>query len=162
MVIFFAIDVGSKVWVRANLPHGYEADGPIIPDFLELTHTTNPGVSFSFMADWDETIRVPLLIGVSSLAVIGMLYYLFRYWDEQDRWSRWALIWIIPGAMGNLVDRVVYHGVTDFMHFLWFGKSLFVNNIADCFISVGVVFFVIATFFGYKEAASEEVVEKTS
>ena len=156
MIVFLGLDVSSKIWVRANITL-YETSG-LLKNFLDLTHVQNRGVSFSFLADYPDSIRIPLLVGVSLVATVAMLYYQTRYWDELDFCTRSGLAWVIPGAAGNLIDRVFYGYVTDFFHFRWYEKSFFVNNIADCCISVGVVFFVIPLFFNKKDSASSKSV----
>ena len=156
MIFFLGLDLGSKIWVRANIPL-YETSG-LLKNFLDLTHVQNRGVSFSFMADYPDSIRIPLLVGVSLVATAAMLYYQTRYWEELDFYTRTGLTCVIPGAVGNLIDRVVYGYVTDFFPFRWYETIFFVNNIADCFISVGVVFFVIPLFFHKKNSASSKSV----
>lgn len=145
MILLLGLDLGSKMWVRANVAL-YETT-ELLADFIDLTHVQNRGVSFSFLADLADTYRIPLIVGVSILAVVGMLYYQTRYWNELDFYSRSGLACVIPGAGGNLFDRTVYGHVTDFLHFHWYETSFFVNNLADCFISLGVVFFVLQLFF---------------
>jgi len=154
IVFFFGLDLGSKIWVRANIPL-YETSG-LLKNFLDLTHVQNRGVSFSFLADYSDSIRIPLLVGVSLVATVAMIYYQSRYWDELDFYTRSGLTCVIPGAAGNLIDRVFYGYVTDFFHFRWYETSFFVNNIADCFISVGVVFFIIPLFYNKKNSASSK------
>ena len=141
MIVFLGIDLGSKIWVRDNL-HLYQTI-ELLKNFLDLTHVQNRGISFSFFSDLSDYIRIPLLVGVSSVAVIGMIYYQTRFWDELDSYTRYGLVWVLPGATGNLIDRAVYGYVTDFLHFHWYEISFFVNNFADCFISLGVIFFII-------------------
>ena len=154
IVFFFGLDLGSKIWVRANIPL-YETSG-LLKNFLDLTHVQNRGVSFSFLADYSDSIRIPLLVGVSLVATVAMIYYQSRYWDELDFYTRSGLTCVIPGAAGNLIDRLFYGYVTDFFHFRWYETSFFVNNIADCFISVGVVFFIIPLFYNKKNSASSK------
>ena len=77
MLVLLALDQFSKIWVRETIPL-YEMT-PLVPNFLDLTHVQNRGVSFSFLADLEDPIRIPLLVGVSLVAVVGMIYYLIRY-----------------------------------------------------------------------------------
>ncbi|MGK5093118.1 signal peptidase II [Deltaproteobacteria bacterium TL4] len=162
MLFLLILDEGSKIYVRLYVPMGQVT--PFIPNVIDLTHVENSGVSFSFLAEMPTFPRVPLLVGISLIAVVGMLYYLIRYWRQLDVFTQFALICTIPGAMGNLIDRSVYQTVTDFMHFRWYHYSFFVNNLADCFISLGVVFFIIATFWGSvpQETPSESLTENSS
>ena len=152
MILFLGLDLFSKIWVRTNIPL-YETS-ELLKNFLDLTHVQNRGISFSFFADFSDSIRIPLLVGVSLIATVAMLYYQSRYWEELDFLTRAGLTCVIPGAAGNLIDRVVYGYVTDFFHFRWYETSFFVNNIADCFISLGVMFFIIPLFLNKKNNAS--------
>ena len=142
MAVLLAADQLSKMVVHHMIEPRQII--PFIPNMIELTFVRNKGVSFSFLADLPDAFRLPLLIGVSSVAVVGMLYYLFRYWDQTDIYLKGGFVLIIPGAFGNLIDRVAYGAVTDFMHFHWYDQSFFVNNVADCFISIGVIGFLLS------------------
>lgn len=153
IVLLTAVDQGSKILVRNNVDPGHMT--PLIPNFIELTFVENKGVSFSFLADLPDSIRLPLLVSISLIAVVGMLYYLIRHWEENDVYMNTALVWIIPGAIGNLIDRAMLGAVTDFLHFRWYDFSFFVNNLADCFISVGVVFFILSTFYTHKKTSKK-------
>ena len=154
MLLLLALDQLSKIWVRENIPL-YEMT-PLVPNFLDLTHVQNRGVSFSFLADLSDPIRIPLLVGVSMVAVVGMLYYLIRYRQKLDLYTRLGLAFIIPGAVGNLIDRAWFGQVTDFIHFRWYDFSFFVNNVADCLISIGVVGFLI-TLLRERKAKRQEL-----
>ena len=150
MIILFGLDLGSKVWVRVNVPL-YEVT-ELITNFIDLTHVQNRGVSFSLFADIADAFRIPLLVGVSLVAVVTMIFYQTHYWNELDFYTRSGLVCVLPGAAGNLVDRAIYGYVTDFFHFRWYDTSFFVNNFADCFISLGVVFFIIPLFFSKNDS----------
>ena len=150
IAVLLAIDLVSKIWIRANVPL-YELTA-LIPNLIDLTHVQNRGVSFSFLSDLDDSIRLPLLIGISTLAIAGMIFYQLRYWLEIDEWTKQGLTWILPGAMGNLVDRGWFGYVTDFFHFRWFEVSFFVNNFADIFISFGVVCFIASSLVSVRSA----------
>jgi len=152
MIIFLGLDLSSKIWIRLNVPL-YETT-ELLANILDLTHVQNRGVSFSFLADFSDSYRVPLLVGVSLLAVAAMLYYQTRYWSELDFFTRSGLVLVLPGATGNLIDRAVYSYVTDFLHFHWYETSFFVNNLADCFISLGVIFFIVPLLFSKNGSTS--------
>ncbi len=142
MLVLLGLDTGSKIWVRNKIPL-YETS-PLVPNFLDLTHVQNRGVSFSLFSELPDGIRIPLLVGVSLAVIAVMLYYQVRYWETLEGFTKIGLSLIIPGAVGNLLDRALYGYVTDFLHFHWFEFSFFVNNLADCLISLGVVGFLCA------------------
>lgn len=136
MALLLAADQASKLWVRARIPL-YKSYG-LIPNFIDLTHVKNPGVSFSFLGNLPAEWRVPLLAGISLAAAILLLWYWLRHRATMNGLTEWAFLLILPGAVGNLIDRAWFGVVTDFFHFRIFTFSLFINNLADIFISVGV------------------------
>lgn len=135
------LDQGAKILVRVYVPL-YQSS-ILLPNLLDLTHVRNKGVSFSFLGDLSADFRVPLLIGISVLA-LGVLGY---YWWQQRRalnaLSHFAFQLILGGAIGNLIDRALFGAVTDFLHFRFYTTSFFVNNIADILISAGVVAYLL-------------------
>ena len=153
MIVLFGFDLFTKIWVRENLPI-YEIR-EIFRNYLDLLHVQNRGISFSFFSDLSDSIRIPFLVGISLVAVIAMLYYQNRYWRELDSFTRSGLVCVLPGAAGNLVDRSYYGYVTDFLHFRFYDTSFFVNNLADCFISLGVIFFIVPIIFSKKNHISQ-------
>ena len=152
MIIFLGLDLSSKIWIRLNVSL-YETT-ELLANILDLTHVQNRGISFSFFADFSDSFRIPLLVGVSLLAVAAMLYYQTRYWNELDFFTRSGLVLVLPGATGNLIDRAIFGYVTDFLHFHWYETSFFVNNLADCFISFGVIFFIVPLLFSKNGSTS--------
>lgn len=135
------LDQGSKIWVRLRVP--LHESTPLVPNFLELTHVENRGVSFSYLGNLTEGVRVPFLITISAVALFLLGYYWWRQRALLNSFSHLAFQLIVSGAIGNLIDRALYGTVTDFFHFRYFATSFFVNNIADIFITVGVVTYLI-------------------
>ena len=134
-------DQAVKIWVRAEIPMFRSTE--LIPNLIDLTHVENKGVSFSFLGSLNDGVRLPLLVGV-SLVAIGLLVYF--WWSNKSQFNTYAhlaFVLILPGAVGNLIDRAVYGTVTDYFHFRFFSTSFFVNNLADIFISAGVVAYII-------------------
>lgn len=143
MVLLLAADQALKAWVRATVP--LHQASVLVPHLLDLTYVENPGVSFSFLGGLADGIRVPLLAGISAVAALA----LGTYWLWHRRTMHWlvdlAFVLILPGAVGNLVDRLVFGEVTDFLHFHFYDVSFFVNNFADILISLGVVAYLAGT-----------------
>jgi signal peptidase II len=150
MALLLAMDQGSKAWVRAAVPIGAKPV-PLIPNFIDLTHVSNAGVSFSFLADLPGAIRAPLLAGVSLVAAALIGAYWVRHRTRLPALAEAAFVLILPGAVGNLIDRAWFGAVTDFFHFRIFDASLFVNNAADIFISVGVGCYLLAALLEKRE-----------
>ena len=74
--------------------------------------------------------------------MVLLTVYWLRHRKSMNALTEWAFLLILPGAVGNLIDRAWFGVVTDFFHFRLGQYSLFVNNIADIFISAGVGFYL--------------------
>ena len=106
---------------------------PVLP-FFNLVMVWNPGVSYGLFpahGPWGTA----LLALFSVAAVIGLGWWL---WTAHRAVLSVGLGLVIGGAIGNLIDRLVYGRVADFFHFYWRGYDWYVFNIADCAITLGV------------------------
>jgi signal peptidase II len=140
-VLSLGLDLLSKHLIEANLQYGDMK--PIIEGFFYLTHVRNPGAAFGLFRTAPEQLRLFFFIAVSLVAVVIILSF-FRRLAPGDRLSATALGCILGGAVGNLIDRIRYHEVVDFLHFqLWSGYSWPDFNLADSFIVIGVGLLVI-------------------
>jgi signal peptidase II len=125
----------------------------VIPNFFAITHVENTGAAFSLFAEWPQRIRVPLLVGFSSVAMIVVCYLL---WNSAARftWTGLALAFILGGAVGNLYDRILFGRVTDFLHF-YVGSHMWPDfNLADSAIVCGATLLFIDLIFGRKPVNS--------
>lgn len=110
----------------------------VIENFFNLTYVRNPGAAFGMLSRWDPTFRIPFFI-IVPLFALGVILYIFRKVDEKDLKLSTALSLVIGGAVGNLIDRVAYNYVVDFLDFHWYGEAHFpAFNVADMAICVGV------------------------
>lgn len=141
MALLLLIDQGIKIWVRIEIP--LRKSISLIPQLIDLTHVENRGISFSMFGQLGDTVRVPLLVGISLIAIVILCAYWWRNRDEFTYFTNLAFVLILPGAFGNLVDRAWYGTVTDYLHFRFYATSFFVNNFADILISAGVVAYLI-------------------
>ena len=98
----------------------------------------NKGMSFGIGAD--QPWALPLFIGLTSLAIVVMLFFVFRL-RPKHRFLRTSLVLIMSGAAGNLIDRVVLGGVRDLIY-MDFGFTCFSNNVADLVIFFGAICFI--------------------
>jgi len=119
----------------------------IIPGLLNLVNARNPGVAFSILADFDSDWLRPALIAF-SLAAIGLLGWLLWSGRAGGTLTRWGLALALGGAAGNVVDRLLFGAVFDFIdvhvrHWHW---PAF--NVADSAITIGLIFVVWEMLFG--------------
>jgi signal peptidase II len=110
---------------------------PIVPSF-NLTYTRNPGAAFSLLASADPTFRTWFFLTVSVIALTVITIFLRRV-ERGDWWTLTALSLILGGAVGNLIDRIRYGEVIDFLD-VYVGRYHWpVFNLADSGITVGMV-----------------------
>lgn len=123
---------------------------PVIEGLFHLTYVRNPGGAFSFLRDVDASIRLPFFIGVASVAVVALFWFV-REIEAQQRWMLAALGLVLGGAVGNLIDRIAFGEVTDFLDVFWGEYHWPAFNIADSGISVGMTILVVLTLFAKDE-----------
>ncbi len=120
---------------------------PIMDIFL----TCNPGISWGLMQG-DSSIKRWGLTIFAFLMVAGMLYILRQ---TEDRLGRWALALLIGGAVGNAIDRLFFGAVTDMIDFSDIGFH-FIFNVADSFITMGVIGLFISSWRSERNAKKAE------
>ena len=117
-----------------------------------INNVYNDGISFSWKIPGDETgeaTQIAVII-VTCIAAAVILFFLCRL-PKERRFLRWALVFILAGAVGNLIDRIAIGSVRDFIY-MDFGFTRFSNNVADLEITVGAVLFIVALLFVDPEA----------
>jgi signal peptidase II len=107
----------------------------LIENFFAITYVRNKGAAFGVLSD--SAYRIPFFIFVSVAASVAILWYLARLREEQ-RPVRFALALILAGAVGNLIDRIRFGEVIDFIDVHWYHYHWPAFNVADSAITVGV------------------------
>ncbi len=130
------LDQISKYLIQATIPlHG---SIPVLGGFFDLVHVRNRGFAFGLM----NRPAGPLLFGFLVAATTGALVLLF-YWFRRLRDRHWTIILglslILGGAVGNLIDRVRYREVVDFLDFYIGAYHWPAFNLADAAITVGTI-----------------------
>lgn len=130
----FVLDRLSKWWIVEVYDLPERGSVAVLP-FFSLTMVWNQGISLGlFQADSD--LGRWLLIGVTGAISLALAVWLARV---ETRLLAVAIGLVLGGAVGNIIDRLIYPGVADFFHFHAFGASFYVFNVADSAISIGVV-----------------------
>ncbi|PZF56536.1 signal peptidase II [Curtobacterium sp. MCSS17_008] len=141
-VIVVALDQGVKALVVANLPYGQPV--AVLGDALQLFYVRNPGAAFSFAVNMTWVFSI-----VSTAVVVGIIVFARRI---RSMW--WAIVlgMLLGGALGNLLDRLFREPgfgrghVVDFISTPWMMPAIY--NIADSFICVSMVVFVLLVILG--------------
>jgi signal peptidase II len=111
---------------------------PIIDGLFSLTYVRNTGAAFGIFSGSHEAFRLPFLILVSVLA-LGFVVVMLKRLRDEEKGLITALSLIIGGAIGNLVDRILYGEVIDFLDFYWSHYHWPAFNVADSCITIGVL-----------------------
>jgi signal peptidase II len=127
----------------------------VIPKFLSLIHTRNPGLAFGVFSD-SPSARLTLLLSLSTLLVCALLTWLLVSGHAGGDTARIGVGLILGGALGNLYDRVLYSKVTDFLYFQIGSYHWPAFNLADSAITVGAALIAVELIFLQKHAASPE------
>ena len=141
LIIF--LDQIAKYWVNHRLFYGETV--PIIPGFFNFTLLYNPGAAFSLLADaggWQTPVFTVLAFFVTG----WLSWQILR--GHFGRLMNCAAACIIGGALGNVIDRIVYGYVIDFIQFFyrtWYYPAF---NLADAFICIGAVLIVLDSLKG--------------
>ena len=138
--VIIVLDQFSKYFVKTNL-NLYDSV-PVIENFFHITFITNSGMAFG--------INFPGGIYFFTVASFFLTILLFWYlWQERDStiYIRLSLALIIGGAIGNLIDRILYQKVVDFFDFMIGTYHWYVFNVADASVSIGMVILLIHSFF---------------
>ena len=124
------LDALTKTLTSTLIPFGEAVT--VIPDFFWLTYVTNTGAAWSLLSDapWFFTV-------LGSVASVVILALLIKAKPNQP-WYRYALVFLFAGAFGNVIDRLMYGHVRDFLAFNLFGYPFPVFNVADISLNVGV------------------------
>jgi len=142
-VVIFVIDQVSKFWFDNNLAMYQQI--VVIPDYFSWTLLYNTGAAFSFLADaagWQRWFFAAVAVGVSVVLVIWL-----KRLKPEETWLALALAMVLGGALGNLVDRVVFGHVVDFILLHWQQQWYFpAFNVADMAITGGAILLALDMF----------------
>ena len=121
----------------------------IIPGFFNLVYVTNSGAAFSMLADVNSPWRHYFFLSIGSVALIGLTVANWKMRKVNSLYS-WPLALIAGGATGNLIDRVRFGAVIDFLDFYVGNYHWPAFNIADSAICVGAGLFLLINIFETK------------
>jgi signal peptidase II len=148
-VVVIVLDQLSKTWALGSLRM---AEQVVVTSFFNLVLVFNAGAAFSFLANaggWQKWFFVVLASGI-SLWLVAMLRQ-----HAGERLLALALSLILGGAIGNVIDRLRFDAVVDFLDFHLAGAHWPAFNVADSAITVGVVLMLWCQFFPPKPLESQ-------
>ena len=131
------VDQLTKLWFDSSLRYGEREQ--VLP-FFDFTLLYNPGAAFSFLADqagWQRWFFTILGLG----AAVFMLWMMHN--NRTHKRLLLALALILSGALGNVIDRVAYGHVIDFLLFYWQNWYYPAFNVADSCITLGAILLIL-------------------
>jgi len=150
ILAIFLLDRVSKIYLLNLQKNGTDIDFYIYP-FLNFYLVWNAGVGFG-LASMEANIYYHILTLIIITVNIGLLYFLVK----SKGIFPYLIALIIGGSLGNLFDRIYYYAVPDFIDLHIGNYHWFIFNVADIFITVGIIGLIIAEFSN-KGKVSEDV-----
>jgi len=147
VAVMVFLDFVTKAYISSTM--SLHESIVVIGGFFNITYVRNPGAAFSFLADAPAVFRMVFFVTVTVFAILLVLYYIVKSKIEEP-FVIFALSLIISGAVGNLIDRVRFGEVVDFID-VYIGPHHWpAFNVADSVISVGAVILILEMFRGTK------------
>jgi signal peptidase II len=134
-----AVDQIAKLVAERTLP--FEVPIDLLP-ILSLYRVYNPGIAFSLLSGFGDIGLILLTLAITIVVLV--------FWQRSEEGGRFAAIGyalIIGGALGNLIDRIAYGHVVDFLYLHLGERSLFVFNLADVALTIGPILLVAIYLF---------------
>ena len=145
IISLFVIDRITKLYIIQLQDSGIDVDFYIF-SFLNFYLVWNTGIGFGLMS-MEADIYYHILTIFILIINVFLIYYLFRIKNLQA----YFIALIIGGSLGNLFDRIYYYAVPDFIDFHFENYHWFIFNVADIFITIGVIGFMFTEFLNKEE-----------
>jgi signal peptidase II len=148
------LDRVTKAWFETQTVEGWRHQ--VIAGFFYLVHSKNPGIAFSLFANSSSPlVRVLLIAG--ALAIIGLIAWLLVAGRNVSALNAAGLALLLGGAAGNVVDRIVHGGVTDFLEFYLGTYRYPAFNVADSAITIGAILVLADVLFGSHQQVAPQL-----
>ena len=145
IIFIFLIDRISKLLIIGS-PETYEQYGISITPFLNFNLIWNEGIAFGLLS-FDEKSYYNILTIFIILVTTAIIWLMFK----SKGFERFSFIMIIGGSLGNIFDRILYSAVPDFIDIHINNFHWFIFNVADIFITLGIIFLICIEIFSNKK-----------
>lgn len=140
-IVVLLLDQATKLWVDASMKLYQTIE---LNSFFQLTYLRNEGAAFSFLSEaggWQRWF----FVGLALVVVVVLTIWVARL-PADSKWLAISLTLILGGAIGNVIDRIAYGYVIDFIDIFYQDWHWPAFNIADSAICVGVVMMLLDSF----------------
>ena len=149
VILIFLIDRFSKIYV-IFLDKKYLGSEIFSSKYLNINLIWNEGIAFGLFSSNNQN-NYNILTILILLVISAIIFMIIKSKSNE----RYGLLMILGGALGNVFDRIIYKGVPDFIDFHVGDFHWFVFNVADIFISIGVIYMILLEIVGYKKKKNE-------
>ena len=150
VILIFLIDRISKIYV-INLDKQFLGTEIFSSKFLNIILVWNEGIAFGLFSFDKNSLYNFLTLFIAI--IITIIFFMFI---KSTGFKKYSLLIILGGALGNVFDRIFYKAVPDFIDFHINNFHWFIFNVADVFISLGVIFMILLEFIGNNEKKNYE------
>ena len=149
IVVIVALDQWSK-WAIKTSFNLYQSK-PVIQDLLHFTYVTNDGMAFGLSFPGGKHVLLIMTILLTGF-IVGFL------WKEKNGHPliKYGLALILSGAIGNLIDRLLYGKVVDFLDLMIGDFHWYIFNIADSSVTIGMILFIIHSIYIEQKRTNDE------
>ena len=151
ILLIFLLDRLSKIYV-IYLDKKYLGSEIFSSKFLDINLIWNDGIAFGLFS-FDDKMLYDILTILILIVIIALI---FMTLGSQGT-KKFSLLMILGGALGNVFDRLFYRAVPDFLDFHVGNYHWFIFNVADIFITLGVIFMIILEFIGNNDKNNYEI-----
>ena len=138
IIVIVALDQWSKWMIKTSF-NLYQSE-PIIEGFFYFTYVTNDGMAFGLSFPGGKTLLL-----IVTLILTGVIMWML--WKEKNSHNliRYGLTLILAGAFGNMIDRILYGKVVDFLDIMIGNFNWYIFNVADSAVTSGMILFILHT-----------------
>ena len=150
IVVIVALDQWSK-WAIKTSFNLYQSK-PVIQDLLHFTYVTNDGMAFGLSFPGGKHVLLIMTILLTGF-IVGFL------WKEKNGHPliKYGLALILSGAIGNLIDRLLYGKVVDFLDLMIGNFHWYIFNIADSSVTIGMILFIVHSIYIDQKKTNDEL-----
>ena len=145
VILIFLIDRISKIYV-IFLDNKFLGSEIFSSKYLNITLIWNEGIAFGLL-----NIEKNYLYNILTIFILTVIILILFMIIKTEGLKKFSLLLILGGALGNIFDRIFYKAVPDFIDFHIGNFHWFIFNLADIFISVGVIFMILLELIGINE-----------
>ena len=150
-LLIFLIDRISKIYV-INLDKNFSGAEIFSSKFLNIYLIWNEGIAFGLFSSNENNIY-----NILTLLIIFVIMIIFYMITQSQGLQKYSLLMILGGALGNVFDRILYKSVPDFIDFHINEFHWFIFNVADIFITIGVICMILTELIASNKKKHEDI-----